>query len=155
MEQFKEKLRIQNIILSLLTLLDLAFLSGIGPELPEKSGSLRLPKQAASRTSGPVSFTVLSLASCRLWSYSWPPIWLAMKDQTKLKKLFIEETDERSQQIIVYSRSASTQTFLFAGLAAAIIAGFFSMSVSLTIVVCVAANGLITVGFKMYYSKKY
>ena len=155
MEQFKEKLRIQNIILFLLTLLDLAFFIWYRAGT---AGKIWFPVPA-----GTGSFQDFWTGFIHGALVGFLPFMVVlmvrnmavMEDDDKLKKLFIEETDERSQQILIYARSASTQTFLFAGLAAAIIAGFFSMSVSLTIVACVAANGLIAVGFKMYYSKKY
>ena len=155
MEQFKEKLRIQNIILSLLTFLILAFFVWY---LAGTAGKIRFPAPAG--TSSFQDFWIGFIGGALVGFLLFMVILMvrnmaAMMDDAKLKKLFIEENDERSHQIMVYARSASTQTFLFAGLAAAIIAGFFSMPVSLTIAASVAANGLIGIGFKMYYSKKY
>ena len=154
MEQFKEKLRIQNIILSLITILMLAFFlyrAGAAGWIwfPTPAGTSEFQVFWGGFIQGGLSGLWLFLLVLMARNAA------AMKDEARLKKLFIKETDERCQQIMVYARSASTQTFLFAGLAAAMIAGLFSMSVSLTIIACVVANGLIALGFKLYYSRKY
>lgn len=79
----------------------------------------------------------------------------AMKDEKALRKLYIAENDERSIKIWTLARAAAMQTFLMLGLAAGIVAGYFNMSVSITILVCTVAHSLIGAGFKIYYSKKY
>ena len=42
-----------------------------------------------------------------------------------------------------------------AGLAAGVIAGYFNPTVSITILACVVAHSLISMGFAFYYGKKY
>ena len=44
---------------------------------------------------------------------------------------------------------------LLLGLAATIVAGYFSIPVCLTILACVLTNSLLGLGFKVYYSKKF
>ena len=79
----------------------------------------------------------------------------ALRDDKQLKKLYIKNHDERSIQIWTAARAASMQIFLLGGLVACVVAGYFSVTVSLTILVCVALHSLIAMGFKAYYSKKY
>ena len=47
------------------------------------------------------------------------------------------------------------QIFLIVGMVAGIIAGYFSMAVGITILVCVVVHSLIGMVCKIYYSKKY
>ena len=155
MEQFKEKLRVQNLIFSLLTVLMLVFFiwyrAGIAGRIwfPEPAGSREFQDFWEGFIHGGLAALWLILICLMVRNTA------AMKDEAKLKKLFVQENDERSQQIAVYARAASTQAFLFGGLAAASIAGFFSMAVSLTIIACVLANGLLAISFKLYYNKKF
>ena len=79
----------------------------------------------------------------------------ALKNEKSLKKLYIAETDERNIKIWTSARSASMQIFLMLGLGAGIIAGYFSMTVSITILACVTIHSLIGGACKLYFSKKY
>ena len=74
---------------------------------------------------------------------------------SKLKKLYVKEHDERMAQIYIYARSAGMQMFLLLGLVAIIVAGYFSIAVSLTILGCVLAGSFLSAGFKFYYQKKF
>ena len=76
----------------------------------------------------------------------------ALADEEKLKKLYIQEHDERQIQIWTSARAAAMQAFLILGLVAGIIAGYFNMTVSITILACVTVHSLIGMGFKIYYS---
>lgn len=79
----------------------------------------------------------------------------AVKDEKALKKAYIEETDERNIQITTAAQASSMKTFLMLGLAAGVIAGYFNMTVSVTILACVVIHSLIGIGFKVYYCKKF
>ena len=79
----------------------------------------------------------------------------ALKSEARLKKLYIKDNDERSQQIAIAARSAGAQLFLVTGIAAGIAAGYFSVSVSIAIIACVFVNSLMCAGFKVYYSRKF
>lgn len=79
----------------------------------------------------------------------------AMKDEKTLRKLFIAETDERNIKIWTSARATAMQTFLMLGLAAGIVAGYFNMTVSITILACVVVHSLIGLLCKIYYSKKF
>lgn len=79
----------------------------------------------------------------------------ALHDEARLKKLYAQEKDERTIQIVVYARSRACQIFLFAGLAAAFIAGLFSATVCLTILGCVLLQSLTGLALKVYYCEKF
>lgn len=79
----------------------------------------------------------------------------ALRDEAALKKLYIWEHDERQQLIWTTARATATQIFLLGGLVAGIAAGYFSITVGLTIIACVVANSLIAMGCKLYYSRKF
>ena len=79
----------------------------------------------------------------------------AVKDEKDLKKAYIEETDERNIQITTSAQAYSMKAFLLLGLAAGVIAGYFNMTVSITILACVVIHSFIGLGFKIYYSKKF
>ncbi len=79
----------------------------------------------------------------------------ALRSEEVLRKCYIQDNDERQQQIWTAARALATQIFLLTGLAAGIIAGYFSVTVSVTILACVAVHSLIAAGCKLYYSRKY
>ena len=73
----------------------------------------------------------------------------------KLKKLYIKESDERQAQIVAKALCEAMRATLILGLAAVIVAGDFSMTVSLTLLVTVLLVSLMTLAFKLYFGKKY
>lgn len=79
----------------------------------------------------------------------------ALKDEKKLKALYIKVHDERTQQVGLCARSAAMSYSLLLGLIAAIVAGFFSMTVSLTIMACVVVSAFTGLAFKFYYDSKF
>lgn len=79
----------------------------------------------------------------------------ALKDEKALKILYIQEKDERNQKIWTSARATAMQIFLVGGLVAAIVAGFFNITISLTIFACVFIHSLIGGGCKLYYSRKF
>lgn len=78
----------------------------------------------------------------------------ALKNEARLKKLYIRETDERTRQVALLGKSSGNSIFLIAGLVAGIISGYFSITVCLTIIACVLADSVISVCCKLYYQKK-
>ena len=76
------------------------------------------------------------------------------KNEKELKKLYIKCHDERTIQIWTAARAAAFQTFLLLGLAAIVITGYFSITVSITILSCVlvARNGCCKECFHVYQS---
>lgn len=79
----------------------------------------------------------------------------ALRSEGALKKLFVKETDEREQSICTAARSAGARIFLAGGIVAGIVAGYFSISVSITIIACVFVHSLLCGALKLYYDRKY
>ena len=80
---------------------------------------------------------------------------LALHSDDALKKRYVKDHDERTIQIWTSARALSMQIFLLGGLVAAVVAGYFSMTVSLTILACVLFHSLLGLGCKLYYSQKF
>ena len=155
MEQYKETLKKQNIfltvciiILALFTILSFAAECGLIPLAP-LAGDSHWQSKWRGFVCG-AAFGILALMA-----YGLVQNRKALKDDKALKKLYIKNHDERQIQIWTAARAASMQVFLLGGLVACIVAGYFSVTVSLTILACVVLHALIAAGFKLYYSKKY
>ena len=80
---------------------------------------------------------------------------LALHSDDALKKRYIKDHDERTIQICTNARALSMQIFLLAGLVAVIVAGSFSVTVSLTILACVLLHSLLGLGCNLYYRHKF
>lgn len=78
----------------------------------------------------------------------------ALKNEEKLRKLYIKVSDERTIQVQTSAQAAGLRTALILGLVSIVISGYYNVTVSLTIFACVLATSLITTGFKLYYHKK-
>ena len=78
----------------------------------------------------------------------------ALKDERKLKKLFVKENDERTIQIVTLARNTAMQLLLLGGLIAVVITGYFSITVSLTILACIFTASVTSLLLVGYYSKK-
>lgn len=155
METYREKLKAQNvIILACITIL-VAFSAlnitaecGIVPFGPSVGDSHWQARWRGFCTGA--SFGILALLV-----YGLIANLRALKNDSQLKKLFIKEHDERTQKICTAARSSGAQVFLIFGLIAIIIAGYFSVTVSITIMACVLSLSLICVFLKLYYGRKY
>lgn len=79
----------------------------------------------------------------------------ALRDDKYLKKLYIQENDERQIQIWTAARATAMRSFMILGMVAGIIAGYFSMAVGVTIIVCTAVQAFIGLGFALYYNYKF
>lgn len=155
MEQYKDKLKLQNITTALCCVL-LAFFTVLGflgemgiVSLAPVAGDSHWQSRWRGFISG-ASFGILALMLFFLVRNL-----RAMRDEKKLRQLYIRENDERSIQIWTAARAASMQIFLLAGLVACIIAGYFSVTVCITILSCVLTQSLLGMAFKVYYSKKF
>ena len=78
----------------------------------------------------------------------------ALKDEKKLKKLYVKEHDERTIQIQTLARNTAMQILLPGGLVAVVIAGYFSITVSLTILACIFTTSITSLLLVGYYNKK-
>ena len=79
---------------------------------------------------------------------------MALKDDVKLKEMYIQQSDERNKQILKESARTSNTIYLFVTAIAAIIAGAFSETVSMTLSIAIVIYSLIEVGVSAYYNKK-
>lgn len=156
METFREKLKIQNLIIAIgaVVLAVFCFLSAAG-----EAGILPLFTPAAGDSHwqsmwrgfiGGVTFAVLALLIFGLVRNL-----RAMRSEAALKKLYIKENDERTIQVWTSARAAALQAFLLLGIVAVIVAGYFSMTVSLSILGCVWFASVLVLLFKVYFSKKF
>lgn len=80
---------------------------------------------------------------------------VALCNDKVLKKVYVKDKDERSEKIWVYARSAALQTFLMVGIVAAIVAGYFSIPISITILACTLFPSIVGFFFSFYYSVKF
>ena len=155
MEQYKEKLRITNVflIIGCIVLAIFAVLA-IGSEM----GWFHILKPVAgdshwhSRWNGFV--TGASCGVLGLLLYSLIRNRQALKDEKKLKQLYVKEHDERTIQILTLARNTAMQILLLGGLVAVVIAGYFSITVSLTILACIFAASITSLLLVGYYNKK-
>ena len=155
MEQYKEKLRITNVflIIGCIVLAIFAVLA-IGSEL----GWFHILKPIAGDSHWQSHWNgFITGASCGvlgLLLYSLIRNRQALKDEKKLKKLYVKEHDERTIQILTLARNTAMQILLLGGLVAVVIAGYFSITVSLTILACIFAASITSLLLVGYYSKK-
>ena len=156
MENYKEKLRIQNLIIAIASFVLAAFCLLFAAV---EAGILGFPVPTAgdshwqSMWRGFVcgaSFAILAFLIFGLVRNI-----RALRNEKFLKKLYIRENDERSIQVWTSARAAAFQAFLLLGLVAIVVAGYFSVTVSITILCCVWFASIIGLLFKLYYSKKF
>lgn len=155
MEQFKEKLKVENrvnavlcVILAVFSVLGFAAEAGL-IELTPVGGDSHWQSMWRGMISG-ASFGVLALMIFGLVRGI-----RALKDEKKLKKLYVEANDERQIQIWTIARATSMQVTLLLGLVAGLIVGYFNMAVGATILAVESIHAFIAFGFKLYYNRKF
>lgn len=79
----------------------------------------------------------------------------ALKNDEKLKKLYISQTDERERLIYEKSNSSSFRAVIILLGFAAMIASFFSKTIFYTVVAIIIAIAFIQAAFRFYYRRKY
>ena len=155
METYREKLKIQNVTLAVACVIlavfcVLGFLGEAGiVNLTPAAGDSHWQSQWRGFISG------ASLGILALLLFGLIRNLLALRDENKLKKLYIKESDERQAQICTLAMSAAMRASLILGLVAVIVAGYFSVTVSLTLLASLFAVSLATIGFKLYFMRKY
>lgn len=155
MEQYKQKLKTTRVIygvaaLVLILFSVLFFLSECGmvnitPATGDSHWQSRWRGFISGATCGIAGFIIVSLVR----------INRALRSEAELKKLYVQVNDERQQQIWTSARAAAMQICLMCGLVVGIVAGYFSITVSVTILVCTVFYCLVAAGCKLYYSRKY
>lgn len=155
METYRGKLKIQNVTLAVACVIlavfcVLGFLGEAGiVNLTPAAGDSHWQSQWRGFISG------ASLGILALLLFGLIRNLLALRDENKLKKLYIKESDERQAQICTLAMSAAMRASLVLGLVAVIVAGYFSVTVSLTLLASLFAVSLVTIGFKLYFMRKY
>ncbi len=79
----------------------------------------------------------------------------AIKDEDRVKAIYIEENDERNKLINDKIGSVGYNFVILGLMVATIIAGFFNEVVFLTLLGALAFMALMKVSLKVYYNKKY
>ena len=155
MEQYKEKLKTARVIYAVAALILLAFgilsflsecgIVNITPVVGDSHWQSKWRGFVSGASCGIAAFIIVSLMR----------ISKALKDDAALKKLYVQANDERQQQIWVSARAAAMQICLIGGLVAGIVAGYFDVTVSVTILTCTVLYALVGAACKLYYTKKY
>ena len=78
----------------------------------------------------------------------------ALKDEKKLKAMYIQETDERNKEIAKKTMATSSMITLYVTAFAVFISGIFSDTVAMTLAVSMIVDALIFAGVSVYYNKK-
>ncbi len=79
---------------------------------------------------------------------------VSMKNEAALKKLYIEENDERRKMIFQKTGAVGMTLFIILSAIGAIIAGFFNQTVFFTLIGTTALGSLIRGVCKLYYHNK-
>ena len=155
MKQYREKLKVQNVVLSIGSLILAVFaVLAAGSELdlftilPPSVGDEHWQSAWYGFITGS-SFGLLAvmifclIRNCR-----------AMRDEKKLKALYVKANDERTLKIQTLAQSSAMQILLWIGIVATVIAGYFNVTVSLTILICTFASSCISIILTVYYNEK-
>lgn len=155
MELFREKLKVQNLaismccfILAVFSFLAAAGQAGIIGFMEPATDNSHWQSMWRGIVTG-MSFGIMIVMIAFLIRNV-----LALKDEKKLKKLYVETNDEREIQIWTAARSTAMQLFLMVGVVAAIVAGYFSMTVSITIIACMFLQSITGFFCMLYYRIK-
>ena len=97
----------------------------------------------------------ISLVVIAISVYQAIRIYKALKDEALLRKLYIDETDERAVFIQNKVGSTGIRLAVFLLVFAAIIACYFNMTVAYSLIGAALGLSLIMAGFKFYYKNKY
>lgn len=156
MEQYREKLKLQNVIIAVCCFVLAAF--SIAAAAAE-AGKIAFFAPVAgdshwqSMWRGFVSGAAVGLLICMIVILVRND--LALRSEQALKKRYVKDHDERTIQIWTSARALSMQIFLLVGLVAIVVAGYFSMTVSITIWACLMLQIAIGLACKLYYGKKF
>ncbi|MBR3969544.1 MAG: hypothetical protein IKJ87_00475 [Ruminococcus sp.] len=80
--------------------------------------------------------------------------FVILHNEEQLKKRYIQETDERNNEIAKKTMQTSSLISLYLTAIAVIVSGFFSEIVSITLAVDMIAGVIITFAVNAYYKKK-
>ena len=155
MELFREKLKVQNLaiamccfILAIFSFLAAAGQAGIIGFMQPATDNSHWQSMWRGMVTGMAVGIMIVMIAFLIRNI------LALKDEKKLKKLYVETNDEREIQIWTAARSTAMQIFLMVGVVAAIVAGYFSMTISITIIACMFLQSITGFFCMLYYRIK-
>ena len=155
MELFREKLKVQNLaiamccfILAIFSFLAAAGQAGIIGFMQPSTDNSHWQSMWRGIVTGMSTGIMIVMIAFLIRNI------LALKDEKKLKKLYVETNDEREIQIWTAARSTAMQIFLMVGVVAAIVAGYFSMTISITIIACMFLQSITGFFCMLYYRVK-
>ena len=152
METYREKLKLQNVVFAI-GCVALALFSVLG--FLGEAGVVKLVGDGHWQSLWRGFISGASIGILAMLLFGLIRNLRALKDEKKLKQQYVKEGDERQKQIYTNALCAAMRATLILGLAAVIVAGYFSMTVSLTLLVTVLLVSLMTLAFKLYFGKKY
>lgn len=149
MENYREKLKIHNILygigaLALLAIQILAFTGLVSPVGADERWQGFYNGFIAGAAFGVMALFIVGLVMNLR----------ALRNEKAMKKQYIKDTDERSRQITAMGKSAGATIFLLLMVPAAIILGYFNVTVFITCIGCILALSLLMGGAKLYFSRK-
>lgn len=155
MEQYKEKLKVSQriyavaaVVLMIFSVLFLLSEFGVVNIAPNVGGSHWQSRWRGYVSGASCGFAIFLLVGILRISK-------ALRNEKALKKLYVETNDERQNQILTSARATAMQIFLIGSLVAGVVAGYFSITISITIFACTLAQSLLGLICKLYYSKKF
>lgn len=153
MKQYKEKLKMTTILMVVAMVVILAFYIFLATaELEWINNDPTWDGDALSRWRN----LCIGCSACMLGTLTGNVIrnvW-TLRDEEKLKAAYVKENDERNKQIWASARAAGVEVFLLLAIPAICIAGYFNITVALTISGCMLAVCLLSLVFSIYYSIK-
>lgn len=155
METYREKLKVQNVILVIGCVVLAAFcvLSFLGEARIVNFAPSVENSHWQSSWRGFTSGASIGILAMLLFGLIRN--LRALKDEKKLKQQYVKEGDERQKQIYTNALCAAMRATLILGLVAMVVAGYFSMTVGLTLLATVFAASLMAMAFKLYFSRKF
>ena len=155
MKEYREKLKVNlGVMIAAAVILITFSLWAMGAEFMD----LPFPKPAGDEHWISMWRGFASGASFGVAVVLFAGIWQAVKalrSEEKLKKLYIRENDEREQMVCRTAAATALRSFLLLSLVAVIIAGYFSITVAMTLMATVLVQSFFALGFKLYYRKKF
>lgn len=155
MEKFRDKIKLDNLttafscfILTIFALLSAMGEAGIIPFFTPAAGDNHWQSMWRGFISG-ASFGILGVMVFFLIRNI-----RALHNDKFLKKLYIQENDERQIQIWTAARASAMRAFMILGMVSGIIAGYFSIIVGITIIACTTLQAFIGLFFALYYNYK-
>ena len=155
MEKFRDKIKLDNLttafscfILTIFALFSAMGEAGIIPFFTPAAGDNHWQSMWRGFISG-ASFGILGVMVFFLIRNI-----RALHNDKFLKKLYIQENDERQIQIWTAARASAMRAFMILGMVSGIIAGYFSIIVGITIIACTTLQAFIGLFFALYYNYK-